>query len=222
MKADLEARRAETLRLIEVIAQPTFGGFSKEPFAMGSLREDLKRSAGDGVVSTLDLLKVADLMAVIGKEASSAHLRANASAADIRKELGAFWAGALKSEPPSAEELAKETANITRQQIRHHREQAKRESRSLAAEVGVLAALHGAIQAQLEAQPGHVSALEFLKDNAEILGVNAAVRDVRHRIEAIQNVDVTPQVKEGVELAKSVARDAVKKAEEALARLRRG
>ncbi|MEZ0314119.1 MAG: hypothetical protein ACAI38_20285, partial [Myxococcota bacterium] len=171
--------------------------------------------------SSLDLLKVGDLMAVIGKEAAAAHVRANASAADIRKELGAFWAGLLKNEAPSAEELQKETAKITRKQVKHHREQAKRESKALAAEVGVLAALHGAIQAQLEAQPGHISALEFMKDNAEVLGVTAAVRQVRGNIEALQNAEVSPQVKEAVELAKTVAQDAIKKAEDALGRLLR-
>ncbi len=218
---DLGACRAETLRLVDVVATPSFGGFSKNIFAIGGKREDIKRSAGDGVVSSVDLLKVADLLAVIGKEASAAHVRANRSEAEVRKELGLFWAGLLKNEPPSAEELEQATAKVTPEQISHQLEQAKRESVALAADVGVLAALHGAIQAQLEAQPGHVSAVEFVKDNAEVLGVNAALREVRHNLEALKNAEVAPQVKEAAQRAKDVAQGALKKAEDALGRILR-
>lgn len=211
MGISLEACRAETIRLADAVAAPTFG--VKAPIESGvytafRTRQELQTSVKDGAVSELDLLRSGTLMAQFIRGAESANARAKHTEADIRREVAATLLS-INPKPPTEAEILDEMAKVPAELVAHHVSERAKAAEVCTQEAGVVAALHGAIQAQLAAQPGWISAIEYVKDNAERFGVTGAIADARS---TLRSVEVTPQVKDAIQTV-------VRKAEGILGRL---
>lgn len=207
----LAAARAETKRLADQVADSRFGIFvpgKKEIGNVAAMRTDLHQSATDGAVSEIDLLKLGRLLTLFAEAAQAQ--RASLSPEVIKRDYAVTVLGLEENvtEAQIAEEMAKVEPGFVQEQIAARTKYAE----ACDGYVLTLTALHGAIQTQLDAQPGLVSALEYIKDNGERFGVNGKLRELQKAVQALPHAEIS-------EGALDLLREARKKAEGLLGKL---